>query len=76
MHAVTYQKSHRSTLARRRVEHGHSNAGQSPQVQNVLRRHRIQPKLTIGAPNDKYEREADYVADQVMRMPTPQLQRT
>jgi hypothetical protein len=31
----------------------------------------IQPKLKIGAPNDKYEQEADRVADQVMRMPTP-----
>jgi len=35
----------------------------------------IQPKLTIGAPNDKYEQEADRVADQVMRMPDPQVQR-
>jgi len=32
----------------------------------------IQPKLTIGAPNDKYEQEADRVADQVMRMPEPE----
>jgi len=31
----------------------------------------IQPKLTIGQPDDKYEREADRVADQVMRMPEP-----
>jgi len=29
----------------------------------------IQPKLTVGAPNDAYEQEADSVADQVMRMP-------
>jgi len=29
----------------------------------------IQPKLTIGAPNDPYEQEADAVADKVMRMP-------
>jgi outer membrane protein OmpA-like peptidoglycan-associated protein len=29
----------------------------------------IQPKLTIGQPNDKYEQEADRAADQVMRMP-------
>jgi len=29
----------------------------------------IQPKLTIGAPNDPYEQEADAVADTVMRMP-------
>ena len=35
----------------------------------------IQPKLKIGAPNDKYEQEADRVADQVMRMPDPSLQR-
>jgi len=29
----------------------------------------IQPKLTIGQPNDKYEQEADRIADQVMRIP-------
>lgn len=29
----------------------------------------IQPKLTVGAPDDQYEREADAVADSVMRMP-------
>ena len=32
----------------------------------------IQTKLTIGTPDDKYEQEADRVADQVMRMPEPQ----
>ncbi|MBC8754325.1 DUF4157 domain-containing protein [Kordia sp. YSTF-M3] len=30
----------------------------------------IQAKLTIGKSNDKYEKEADQVADKVMRMPT------
>jgi len=29
----------------------------------------IQPKLTVGQPNDQYEQEADRVADQVMSMP-------
>jgi hypothetical protein len=29
----------------------------------------FQTKLTIGAPDDKYEREADQIADRVMRMP-------
>jgi Domain of unknown function (DUF4157) len=29
----------------------------------------IQPKLTIGSPDDPYEREADSVANHVMRMP-------
>lgn len=30
----------------------------------------IQPKLTVGEPDDPYEREADQVADRVMRMTT------
>lgn len=30
----------------------------------------IQPKLTIGRPNDRYEQEADRVAEEVMRMPS------
>jgi peptidoglycan hydrolase-like protein with peptidoglycan-binding domain len=34
----------------------------------------IQPKLIIGQPNDKYEQEADRVADEVMRMPEPEVQ--
>lgn len=29
----------------------------------------VQTKLTVGAPDDEYEREADRVADKVMRMP-------
>ena len=37
--------------------------------------HMIQAKLTIGQPNDKYEQEADRVAEQVMSMPDPQIQR-
>ena len=32
---------------------------------------RVQPRLTVGAPNDPYEHEADRIADQVMRMPDP-----
>lgn len=35
----------------------------------------LQPKLQIGALDDKYEKEADRVADQVMRMPQHSLQR-
>lgn len=35
----------------------------------------IQPKLKIGQPNDKYEQEADRVAEQVMRMPEPKIQK-
>ena len=31
----------------------------------------IQPKLTVNQPGDRYEQEADRVAEQVMRMPDP-----
>ena len=34
----------------------------------------IQTKLKIGPPNDKYEQEADRVAEQVLRMPEPSVQ--
>jgi Domain of unknown function (DUF4157) len=33
----------------------------------------IQAKLTIGAPNDRYEQEADRMADRVMRMPDTEM---
>ena len=36
---------------------------------------RIQAKLTVNEPGDKYEQEADRVAEQVMRMPDPLVQR-
>ena len=35
----------------------------------------LQAKLKISSPGDKYEQEADRVAEQVMRMPEPGLQR-
>jgi hypothetical protein len=35
----------------------------------------IQAKLVVGQPGDKYEQEADRVADVVMRMPEPRVQR-
>src|SRR5215212_8392509 len=37
-------------------------------VQQLLRSRAIQAKLTVSTPNDPYEREADHVADRVMRM--------
>jgi hypothetical protein len=36
---------------------------------------RVQAKLRIGRPDDKYEREADRVADKVMHMPEPYTQK-
>ncbi len=36
----------------------------------------IQRKLTVGKPGDKYEQEAERVASQVMKMPSPVISRT
>jgi len=44
-------------------------------VQRLFESGTIQAKLKIGTPNDKYEKEADRVADQVMRMPEPKISR-
>jgi len=48
---------------------------QKARVRHILRGPTLQPKLTIGQPNDKYEQEADRVADEVIHMPEPGLQR-
>jgi hypothetical protein len=48
---------------------------QQAKIRHILRGPTLQTKLTIGQPNDKYEQEADRVADEVMRMPEPRLQR-
>jgi hypothetical protein len=41
---------------------------QQAQIRAVLRSTGTQAKLTVGQPNDKYEQEADRVAEQVMCM--------
>jgi hypothetical protein len=41
-------------------------------VQRLIKSGTLQAKLRIGQPGDVYEREADRVADAVMRMPEPQ----
>ncbi len=40
-------------------------------VERMIRSMILQPKLRIGKAGDKYEQEADRLADQVMRMPEP-----
>jgi len=44
-------------------------------VQRLIKSGTLQAKLKIGQPGDVYEREADRVADAVMRMPEPGVQR-
>jgi hypothetical protein len=72
----------KSTARPRVIHHGLSGMArlqashvQHKQIGQILRNNTIQAKLTIGQPNDKYEQEADRVADQVMAMPDPKLQR-
>lgn len=43
-------------------------------VQSLFKSGAIQAKLKIGKPGDIYEREADSVADAVMKMPEPAIQ--
>ncbi len=43
-------------------------------VQRMMKSGAIQAKFKIGQPGDKYEQEADRVAEQVMRMPEPGIQ--
>ncbi len=44
-------------------------------VQRMYASGLLQAKLKMGAPGDKYEREADSVADRVMNMPEPNIGR-
>jgi len=44
-------------------------------VQRIVKSGALQAKLRIGQPGDKYEQEADRVADEVMRMAEPEMQR-
>ena len=46
------------------------------QLRSALLRAGVQPRLEIGAVNDPLEREADAVAERVMRMPEPLLPST
>jgi hypothetical protein len=44
-------------------------------VTKLIESGQLQKKLKIGKPNDRYEQEADSVADKVMRMPETKVQR-
>jgi GH24 family phage-related lysozyme (muramidase) len=46
-----------------------------PRVSSLSRSGFLQPKLAISRPDDPYEQEADRVAERVMRMPEPAVQR-
>jgi hypothetical protein len=45
------------------------------EIRSILTGSPVQAKLRVGAPDDAYEREADAVADRVMRMPADEIRR-
>ena len=57
-----------------RILHLQRTAGNQA-VQRLIKSRALQAKLKVGQPNDIYEQEADRVAEQVMRMPDPVIQR-
>jgi hypothetical protein len=48
--------------------HNREQTASNQALQYLLRTHAAQAKLTVNIPNDEYEREADRVADHVMRL--------
>ena len=55
-----------------RTHHGSMIRNGRPQhsrVGHILRKVAVQPKLLISTPDDKYEQEADHMADAIMRLP-------
>jgi len=66
------QKKAKPVMSSGKKPRGRPYEGQHVNVQSILHANKIQPKLSVGQPNDKYEQEADRVADQVMQMPAPQ----
>jgi len=76
--ALKEKRSAPATVGRRPYAHapfGPVQRAQQERIGRILRSTGAQARLTIGQPNDRYEQEADRVADQVMAMPDPGLQR-
>lgn len=81
MQTLSKKKQHNNFVQRKNITPiiphpvGTNLHDQRAQVRQIINTPMPQAKLTIGAPNDKYEQEADRVADAVMRMPESQVQR-
>ena len=65
--SVIGRQSHASYNERPPIQRLHRAVGNRATA-SLLRAAIVQPKLTISQPDDEYEREADRVADHVMRM--------
>ena len=67
MYVLTYRRAHSTAPVRQPGNRVRHHGEHSVQVKNVLKRPSLQPKLAIGSPNDRFEQEADQVADQILR---------
>ena len=76
--SLQHKKSSNSTKSNKIINHNQKNQYFKTQtignqiIQKLIKSGIIQPKLKISQPDDPYEREADRVADQIMRMSIPQ----
>ncbi len=68
-----YRRAHIPALVRKPTGRATHYVGHSLQVKNFLRRHSLQPKLSISSANDCFEKEAEQVADQILLMPDRNL---
>ena len=64
----TSPKPRRKSNVQRNGKHADS-ASPTAELSELMRNSNIQAKLRIGAPGDKYEREADKMADMIVRSP-------
>jgi len=73
--AVKEKRPAPAAIRRRPYVHAPLGLEQRSRIGRILRSTGVQAKLTIGRPNDRYEQEADRVADKVMAIPDQSLQR-
>ena len=74
MKTTVTKESRGSPPVRRMASSAHRPIGMADRAQREQIRTILQPKLTIGQANDKYEQEADRAADQVVAgQPVPQI---
>ena len=66
MYVLTYPRSRFPAPVIKSGDKARSVAEQSIQVKSALARPQVQAKVVVGAANDRYEQEADRVADEVM----------
>ena len=80
MKTFAVKEQRRAPAARKSHHYVHHPMGPAQQAQQaamrkILRTDEVQAKTDIGEPDSKYEQEADRIADQVIAMPDPKLQR-